>query len=150
LRRPKRMVSRITFTMVSILVSPSIFNANFKINIGFEVQPTFCATEVLDNAALPSVASGVSAVTLKDAQDEYQATSPDDVSVSAIPQIHWLIQRYNGKTQDRCNLLKPQVHSPNKMMPLYLRSHTSFGTNTVPTKSCPTIKVCLHLPSYLL
>jgi hypothetical protein len=101
--------------MVSILVSPSIFNANFKINIGFEVQPTFCATEVLDNAALPSVASGVSAVTLKAAQDEYQATSADDVSVSATPQIHWLIQRYNGKTQDRCKLLKPQAHSPNKI-----------------------------------
>ncbi|KAJ7903270.1 hypothetical protein B0H13DRAFT_2335124 [Mycena leptocephala] len=85
------------------------------IHHGFEVQPTFCATEVLDNAALPLVASGVSAVTLKAAQDEYQATSPDDVSVSVTPQIHWPIQCYNGKTQDRCNLLKPQAHSPNKI-----------------------------------
>ncbi|KAJ6538060.1 hypothetical protein B0H19DRAFT_1270430 [Mycena capillaripes] len=81
---------------------------------GFEAQPSFCAAEVLDNTA-PSVASGVSAVALKAAQDEHQATSPEDVSVSDAPQILWLIQRYNGKTQERCNLLKPQTHPPNKI-----------------------------------
>jgi hypothetical protein len=50
------------------------------------------------------VASGVSAVTLAEALAEVQNES----EANFPPRILWLIQRCNGKTQDRWNLIRPQ------------------------------------------
>ncbi|KAJ7912786.1 hypothetical protein B0H13DRAFT_1874497 [Mycena leptocephala] len=75
----------------------------------FEVQPTFIAAEDVSKAQ-PSVASGVSAVTLAEALAEVQNES----EANFPPRILWLIQRCNGKTQDRWNLIRPQ-NGPNKI-----------------------------------
>ncbi|KAJ6561015.1 hypothetical protein B0H10DRAFT_1966669 [Mycena sp. CBHHK59/15] len=80
----------------------------------FEVQPTFLAEENLEKAR-PSVASGVSAEALEAAGDEYKAAAPGTFPDDSTPGVFWLIQRYNGKSQDRWNLMRPQGLQPNKI-----------------------------------
>ncbi|KAJ7684212.1 hypothetical protein DFH06DRAFT_1738 [Mycena polygramma] len=72
----------------------------------FEVQPAFIAAEVLTNTH-PSVASGVA--------EEDMDAGVDDEGNPYSPQIIWVLQRCNGKTQDRLNLVKPQQLQPNKI-----------------------------------
>jgi hypothetical protein len=64
---------------------------------------------------LPSVASGVSPEALKAAQEEYKSDESNKFPPNAGPRVFWLIQRYNGKAQDRWNLVKPQSLEPNKI-----------------------------------
>ncbi|KAJ7677008.1 hypothetical protein DFH06DRAFT_1122285 [Mycena polygramma] len=72
----------------------------------FEVQPAFIAAEVLANAR-PSVASGVA--------EEDMVAGVDDEGKPYSPRIIWVLQRCNGKTQDRLNLVRPQHLQPNKI-----------------------------------
>ncbi|KAJ7133798.1 hypothetical protein C8R46DRAFT_1362338 [Mycena filopes] len=81
----------------------------------FDVQPTFLAQEVLTDNAKPSIASGVSAEVLQAAQHEYATGEDGEFPPELSPSIVWLIQRCNGKAQDRWNLLKPQPLQPNKI-----------------------------------
>ncbi|KAJ6474301.1 hypothetical protein C8R45DRAFT_1103274 [Mycena sanguinolenta] len=80
----------------------------------FEVQPVFLAVEDLENTE-PSVASGVTTKVLQDAQLMFDTAEKGTFSSDHRPRILWLIQRYNGKTQDRWNLMKPQNLTPNKI-----------------------------------
>ncbi|KAJ7257228.1 hypothetical protein B0H12DRAFT_476846 [Mycena haematopus] len=80
----------------------------------FEVQPTFLAEEDLAGTK-PSVASGVSVEVLQAAQEEYDTAVEDTFPAGHRPKIFWLIQRYNGKAQDRWNLLRPLSTEPNKI-----------------------------------
>ncbi|KAJ6463846.1 hypothetical protein C8R47DRAFT_77716 [Mycena vitilis] len=73
---------------------------------GFEVQPAFVTAEDLANAR-PSVASGVA--------EEDMAAGEDNEGKPYSPKIIWVLQRCNGKTQDRLNLVKPQQLQPNKI-----------------------------------
>ncbi|KAJ7100834.1 hypothetical protein B0H15DRAFT_995494 [Mycena belliarum] len=80
----------------------------------FEVQPTFLAVENLEKQ-LPSVASGISTEFLETAREECTADTAGVFPSEYKPEIVWLIQRCNGKTQDKWNLMKPGAFSRSKI-----------------------------------